>query len=157
MDGGGWQAPGHENTTRRPGAGPQGRAAGPARAEPVRRQWQGRLADLDAVGVDAQIVGPMPMHGYWAEPGLAVRLTRAINEAVAAHCAEGQGRLHGLGTLPLQHPAIAARELEHAVLALGLKGVSVSTNVDGHELADPAFDPVWAAAAGLGAVVFIHP
>ena len=40
---------------------------------------------------------------------------------------------------------------------LGLKGVSVSTNVDGRELADPAFDPVWEAAADLGAVVFIHP
>ena len=40
---------------------------------------------------------------------------------------------------------------------LGLKGVSVSTNVDGRELADPAFDPVWEAASGLGAVVFIHP
>jgi predicted TIM-barrel fold metal-dependent hydrolase len=80
-----------------------------------------------------------------------------INEAVAAHCAQGQGRLHGLGTLPLQHPDIAVRELERAVGELGLKGVSVSTNVNGRELADPLFDPVWEAAADLGAVVFIHP
>lgn len=49
------------------------------------------------------------------------------------------------------------RELERAVTGLGLKGVSVSTSVDGRELADPSFDPVWEAAAGLGAVVFIHP
>jgi predicted TIM-barrel fold metal-dependent hydrolase len=129
----------------------------------IRRVWPQltdagrRLADLDAIGVDAQIVGPMPMHRYWAEPELAVKLTTVINEAVAAHCAQGQGRLHGLGTLPLQHPAIAVRELERAVVELGLKGVSVSTNVDGRELADPLFDPVWAAADDLGAVVFIHP
>jgi predicted TIM-barrel fold metal-dependent hydrolase len=129
----------------------------------IRRVWPQltdvgrRLADLDAIGVDAQIVGPMPMHRYWAEPELAVKLTTVINEAVAAHCADGRGRLHGLGTLPLQHPAIAVRELERAVGELGLKGVSVSTNVDGRELADPRFDPVWAAAADLGAVVFIHP
>jgi aminocarboxymuconate-semialdehyde decarboxylase len=116
-----------------------------------------RLADLDAIGVDAQVVGPMPMHRYWAEPELAVKLSMVINEAVAAHCAHGQGRLHGLGTLPLQHPAIAVRELERAVGELGLKGVSVSTNVDGRELADPLFTPVWEAAADLGAVVFIHP
>src|SRR5580692_6878727 len=96
-----------------------------------------RLADLDAIGVDVQIVGPMPMHRYWAEPELAVKLTTVINEAVAAHCALGRGRLYGLGTLPLQHPAIAVRELERAVRELGLKGVSVSTNVDGSELADP--------------------
>jgi aminocarboxymuconate-semialdehyde decarboxylase len=129
----------------------------------IRRVWpqltdvERRLADLDANGVDVQIVGPMPMHRYWAGPELAVKLTAVINEAVAAHCAHGRGRLYGLGTLPLQHPAIAVRELERAVGELGLKGVSVSTYVDGRELADPDFDPVWAAAADLGAVVFIHP
>jgi len=116
-----------------------------------------RLADLDAIGVDAQVVGPMPMHRYWAGPELAAKLTAVTNEAVAAHCAQGQGRLHGLGTLPLQHPALAVRELERAVRELGLRGVSVSTNVDGRELADARFDPVWEAAADLGAVVFIHP
>ena len=116
-----------------------------------------RLADLDAIGVDMQVVGPMPMHRYWAEPDLAAKLTMTINEAVAAHCAEGEERLLGLGTIPLQHPALAVRELERAVSGLGLKGVSVSTNVDGRELADAAFDPVWEAAASLGAVVFIHP
>jgi predicted TIM-barrel fold metal-dependent hydrolase len=116
-----------------------------------------RLADLDAMGVGVQVVGPMPMHRYWAEPELAEKLTATVNEAVAAHCADGAGRLHGIGTLPLQHPDLAVRELERAVRELGLKGVSVSTNVAGRELADPAFDPIWEAAADLGAVIFIHP
>jgi aminocarboxymuconate-semialdehyde decarboxylase len=129
----------------------------------LRRVWpqltsvERRLADLDAIGVDRQLVGPMPMHRYWAESALAAKLTAVTNEAVAAHCASGAGRLYGLGTLPLQHPGLAVRELGRAVTELGLKGVSVSTNVDGRELADAAFDPVWEAAAGLGAVVFIHP
>jgi aminocarboxymuconate-semialdehyde decarboxylase len=129
----------------------------------IQRVWpqltsvQRRLADLDAIGVDVQVVGPMPMHRYWAEPGLAAKLTITINEAIASHCAQGQGRLCGLGTLPLQHPDLAVRELERAVRDLGLKGVSVSTSVDGRELADPLFDPVWEAAASLRAVVFIHP
>jgi aminocarboxymuconate-semialdehyde decarboxylase len=129
----------------------------------IQRVWpqltsvERRLADLDAIGVDVQVVGPMPMHRYWAEPGLAAKLTGTINEAITAHCASGRGRLYGLGTVPLQHPGLAVRELERAVRELGLKGVSVSTNVDGRELADPRFDPVWEAAADLGAVVFIHP
>jgi hypothetical protein len=62
-------------------------------------------------------------------------------------------------------PATAARGVgtaltgtpRRAVGELGLKGVSVSTNVAGRELADPAFDPAWEAAADLGAVIFIHP
>jgi aminocarboxymuconate-semialdehyde decarboxylase len=129
----------------------------------IKRVWpqltsvEQRLADLDAIGVDIQLVGPMPMHRYWADPELAVKLTTTINEAVAAHCAQGQGRLYGLGTVPLQHPGLAVRELERAIGELGLKGISVSTNVDGRELADRAFDPVWEAAAALGVVVFIHP
>jgi predicted TIM-barrel fold metal-dependent hydrolase len=129
----------------------------------IKRVWpqltsaERRLADLDAIGVDIQLVGPMPMHRYWAGPELAVKLTTTINEAVAAHCAQGQGRLYGLGTVPLQHPGLAVRELERAIGELGLKGISESTNDDGRELADRAFDPVWEAAAALGAVVFIHP
>jgi len=116
-----------------------------------------RLADLAEMGVDVQVVGPMPMHRYWAEPDLAARLAAVTNEAVAAHCADSEGRLVGLGTIPLQHPDLAVRVLERAMGELGLAGVSVSTNVDGRELADMAFDPVWEAAAGLGAVIFIHP
>ena len=116
-----------------------------------------RLADLDAIGVDRQVISPVPVHRYWAEPELAGQLTTVVNEAIAAHCAAGRGRLIGFGTLPLQHPRLAVRELSRAVGDLGLRGVSVGAFVDGRELADPAFDPVWAAAAGLGAVVFIHP
>ncbi|MEU9265839.1 amidohydrolase family protein [Streptomyces sp. NPDC048251] len=116
-----------------------------------------RLADLDAMGVDAQVVGPMPMHHYWADPATAARLARTVNEAVAAHCAAAPARLHGLGTVPLQHPDLAVRLLAEAVGELGLHGISVSTTVHGRELADPAHDPVWRAAEERGAVVFVHP
>ncbi|MGW0712677.1 amidohydrolase family protein [Streptomyces sp. NPDC002643] len=116
-----------------------------------------RLADLDAMGVDIQVVGPMPMHHYWADEDLAVRLTRTVNEAVAAHCAEAPARLYGLGTVPLQHPLLAVELLDEAVSTHGLYGVSVSTTVDGRELADPVHDPVWRRAEESGAVVFVHP
>lgn len=116
-----------------------------------------RLSDMASSQVTHQIVGPMPMHRYWADPELALALSRTVNEAVALHCAAAPGQLRGLGTLPIQHPDLAVSELEYAMRDLGLRGVSVSTNVDGRELADPDFDVVWEAAAELGAVVFIHP
>ncbi|MGW1714925.1 amidohydrolase family protein [Streptomyces sp. NPDC002156] len=116
-----------------------------------------RLADLDAMGVDAQVVGPMPMHHYWADTDLAARLSQTVNEAVAAHCAEAPERLYGLGTVPLQHPDLAVALLGEAVVDHGLYGISVSTTVEGRELADPAHDMVWQRAEELGAVVFVHP
>ncbi|WP_330302606.1 MULTISPECIES: amidohydrolase family protein [unclassified Streptomyces] len=118
---------------------------------------EARLADLDAMGVDIQVVGPMPMHHYWADADLAVRLARTVNEAVTAHCAQAPERLYGLGTVPLQHPDLAVALLDKAVTEYGLYGISVSTTVDGRELADPAHDPVWEKAEELGAVVFVHP
>ncbi|WP_328685173.1 amidohydrolase family protein [Streptomyces sp. NBC_00343] len=116
-----------------------------------------RLADLDAMGVDIQVVGPMPMHHYWADPDLAIHLARTVNAAVAAHCATAPDRLYGLGTVPLQHPDLAVALLDQAVNDHGLYGVSVSTTVDGRELADPAHDVVWQRAEELGVVVFVHP
>ncbi|MFC8435767.1 amidohydrolase family protein [Streptomyces sp. NPDC057253] len=116
-----------------------------------------RLAGLDAMGVDIQVVGPMPMHHYWAGLDLATDLARAVNEAVAEHCAAAPERLYGLGTVPLQHPDLAVALLDRAVTDQGLYGISVSTTVDGRELADPAHDDVWRKAEELGAVVFVHP
>jgi predicted TIM-barrel fold metal-dependent hydrolase len=116
-----------------------------------------RLADLDAMGVDIQVVGPMPMHHYWAEQDLAVRLARTVNQAVAAHCAQQPGRLYGLGTVPLQHPDLAVALLDKAITEYGLYGISVSTTVEGRELADPRHDELWQKAEELGAVVFVHP
>ncbi|HWC81996.1 MAG TPA: amidohydrolase family protein [Pseudonocardiaceae bacterium] len=116
-----------------------------------------RLSDMDGMGIDIQVVGPMPMHHYWAMPAPAERFARVTNEAIAAHCATNPVRLLGLGTVPLQHAGLAVNLLTEAVTELGLRGISVSTNVDGRELADPRHEPVWARAAELGAVVFVHP
>jgi len=116
-----------------------------------------RLAAMAAQGIDVQAVGPMPMHHYWADRDLASKLTRVKNDAIAAHCAAAPDRLLGIGTIPLQHPDLAVAALTEAVTGLGFRGVTVSTNVDGRELADPRHDPVWARAEELGAVVLIHP
>jgi predicted TIM-barrel fold metal-dependent hydrolase len=131
------------------------------RVGPLMTDVSRRLAAMDAMGVDIQVVQPMPMHHYWAGPALAAAYTRAVNEAIAAHCALAPGRLAGLGTVPLQHPDLAVASLVHAV-ELGLTGVCTGSHVAGpvqpdRELADPAHEPFWTAAEELGAVVLIHP
>jgi Amidohydrolase len=57
----------------------------------------------------------------------------------------------------LQHPALAAEQLEDAVKRLGLRGTLIGGSVNGEELSDPRFHPFWAKAEELGVVVFIHP
>jgi aminocarboxymuconate-semialdehyde decarboxylase len=57
----------------------------------------------------------------------------------------------------LQHPDLAAQQLEDATKRLGLRGVSIGGHVNGEDLSLPKYDPFWAKAAELGALVFMHP
>lgn len=117
-----------------------------------------RLADMDATGIDVQVISPSPnQYYYWADISLASEIVRLQNENIATLCAAYPDRLAGLGTVALQHPDLACQQLEHAVTTLGLKGVEISTSINGKDLSDPSFLPFWDKAEALGAVVFIHP
>jgi aminocarboxymuconate-semialdehyde decarboxylase len=136
----------HNNASMLPTAGPR-----------LTRVEQ-RLADMDAMGVDVQVISPSPtQYYYWADADLAREIVGVQNDAIAQLCREHPTRLAGLGTIALQHPSLACEQLEHAIKSLGLKGVEISTSVNGLELDDPALRPFWAKAEALAAVVFIHP
>jgi len=94
-----------------------------------------RIADLDAMGIDLQLV----------------------NYGRAAFVAARPDRFIGLGSVPMPDGNAAAAELERAMTSLKLKGVQILTNVAGKELPDPAFAPFWRKAEELGAVVLLHP
>lgn len=119
---------------------------------------EARLATMDAMGIDVQAVSPVPtQYHYWAEREVAEKIVAAANDGIAAICATRPDRFVGLGSIAMQFPELAADQLEHAMHRLHLKGVIISTAVNGAELADPRFGVFWAKAEALGAVVFIHP
>jgi aminocarboxymuconate-semialdehyde decarboxylase len=119
-----------------------------------------RMRDFDAMGLDAQVISPAPPQCYYAvPPEVGVKAARLVNEGVAAIAAKMRDRIPAaMGSVPLQAGGeAAAAELEYAVNTLGLKGVEVLAHVGEKELSDPSFEPFWAKAEALGAVVFIHP
>lgn len=116
-----------------------------------------RLSRMDRSRVDIQAVSPSPQQFYWAEPALGGRLARLQNEHIAELVSRKPARLVGLGSVPLQDPALAAEELRYLTGQLGLRGVQISTFLPGVELGDRSMEPFWEAAAGLGVVVFVHP
>jgi aminocarboxymuconate-semialdehyde decarboxylase len=119
-----------------------------------------RMRDFDAMGLDAQVVSPAPPQCYYAvPPEIGIKAARLVNEGVAAIAARQRDRIPAaMGSVPLQAGgAAAAEELEYAMKTLGLKGVEVLAHVGDLELSDPSFEPFWAKAEALGAVVFIHP
>jgi aminocarboxymuconate-semialdehyde decarboxylase len=117
-----------------------------------------RIAVLDAQNIDIQVVAPVPNQCYYMARGEhAAKVSRLVNDGMAAWVGEKPDRLAGLGTAPLQEPQLAVTELEYAVGKLGLKGVQILTNVEGEEISSDRFEPFWAKAEELGAVVMLHP
>jgi aminocarboxymuconate-semialdehyde decarboxylase len=111
---------------------------------------------LGAQGIDCGLFGPlMDVAGYALPPAQGAAWSRAQNEALAASLA-GSAH-HGLATVPLQDPKLAAEALIVAVKSLGLRGAMIDPNALGRPLGDPAFDPFWRAAADLAAPVILHP
>jgi aminocarboxymuconate-semialdehyde decarboxylase len=117
-----------------------------------------RLADLDAMGLDVQVVKPPPPQCYYAVPlDIAVQAARMVNEGIAEFVGKRPDRLKGFGTVPMPDGNEAAKELDRCVTQLGFRGVQILTNVNGRELSDWAFAPFWKRAEELGVLVVIHP
>jgi aminocarboxymuconate-semialdehyde decarboxylase len=122
--------------------------------------WDGatRVAECDRFGVDVQVLSTVPvMFSYWAKPEHGLTVARFLNDHLAGVVAEHPKRFVGLGTLPLQAPELAVKELERCVRTLGFAGVQIGSHVNAWNLSAPELFPVFEAAAELGASVFIHP
>lgn len=117
-----------------------------------------RLKDMDAMGVDIQVISSnLPNSAYWADGRTGQAVARACNEGIAEFVAARPDRFVGIGAVPLQDIRRSVRELDHAVNGLGLRGVIIPSNIRNRDLGEARFRPFWARAEALGAVVYIHP
>jgi len=117
---------------------------------------QDRIRAMDEQGIDMEALSINP-YWYKADRDLARQIIQVQNEKLAEICAEQPDRFVAFATVALQHPDLAAEQLEEAVRKLGLRGTLIVGSVNGEELAAPKFHPFWAKAEELGALVFIHP
>src|SRR5438045_3889500 len=116
-----------------------------------------RIKVMDEQGIDIEALSINPVFWYKAEPDLAGQVVKLQNEKLAELCAAQPDRFVGLASVALQHPDLAAEQLEQAVKQLGLRGALIGGSVNGEELSDQKYHPFWAKAEQLGALIFIHP
>jgi aminocarboxymuconate-semialdehyde decarboxylase len=117
-----------------------------------------RIEECDRHGVGVQVLSTVPvMFSYWARPEHTHDLSRLLNDHLAAVVRQFPKRFVGLGTLPMQAPDLAIRELERCMVELGLRGVEIGSHVNGMNLDHPSLFPVFEAAERLEAAVFVHP
>ena len=116
-----------------------------------------RLARLENMGVDLQLVSPIANFTTWPGGAADVELARALNESTATCVAESGGRFAGLAALALGEPARAVEELGQAVEEHGFVGVLVGTYAGDRPLDHPSLEPVFAEVERRGLVLLMHP
>jgi aminocarboxymuconate-semialdehyde decarboxylase len=115
-----------------------------------------RLGDMNHDGVDMQVLSINPFW-YGTDEKLAADICEVQNAGMEKMCGSFPGRFAGFGTVALQHPELAAEQLETAMKKHGLKGAMIGGSINGDELSNRKFDPFWKKAEQLGAVIFMHP
>ncbi len=116
------------------------------------------LEQAAAAGVSHLLLSPwILLVPVAADANDAVRICRVQNESLAQAAEDSGGRVFGLGAVPLQDATRAATELAALMALPGMRGVEVPASLAGSYLGEDRFTPFWEAAAGTGAVVFVHP
>jgi predicted TIM-barrel fold metal-dependent hydrolase len=118
-----------------------------------------RLADMDANGIDLQVISHAPPAAQALGGAEALARAREANDLLAEAVRAHPGRFAGFATLPTADPRAAADELERATGELGFVGALVHSTLgsNGAFLDDPSFEPLLERFERLGMPLYLHP
>jgi 5-carboxyvanillate decarboxylase len=127
----------------------------------VRRRLQDlgseRLADMDAAGIDHQVLALTSPGTQVFDADTAHGLAVLANDVAAQAVRDHPERFSALAAVAFQDPARAVEELRRAVEELGLKGVILNSHIDGEYIDAPRFSPILEAAESLDVPIYLHP
>jgi len=116
-----------------------------------------RLAAMDRVGIDVEVLSVSTPNVFFAEGAGQVEVARIVNDAYAELIAQHPKRFKGFASIPMDAPDAALRELDRALGELKLNGVVLLSNIRGRALTDPAYRPFFEEANRRRVCLFVHP
>ena len=116
-----------------------------------------RIKDMDAVGIDVQVLSQGAPGVQRFEPELAIELANSANARLFDACQRHPTRFAGFATLPSPAPEAAADELERTVIEYGFKGGMVHGLTNGEFIDQKKYWPIFKRAEKLGVPIYLHP
>jgi hypothetical protein len=117
----------------------------------------GRIAEMDAAGIDVQVLSLTSPGTEQLEPSEAITLAREANDCVADAVRRYPSRFAGFAALPTGAPDAAVAELERTIREYGFKGAMINGHVRGRYLDDRFFWPILERAQSLNVPIYLHP
>ncbi len=117
-----------------------------------------RMADCDRDDVHVQVLSIVPiLFYYWAKGEDAYETSRYFNDFIAETVSRNPTRFIGIGTVPLQDPDLAIKEMERCMNDLGMVGIEIGSHVNDWNLNATELFPFFEACEKTGASLFVHP
>lgn len=116
-----------------------------------------RLREMDANGVDMQVLSHTAPSTQKLRGAEGVALSRRVNDRLAAAIRRHPSRFAGFAALPTDDPGAAADELKRCVEELGFKGAMLHGLNSGEWLDGQRFWPIYARAEALDVPIYMHP
>ena len=116
-----------------------------------------RIADMDADGIDMQVISITSPGVQVFGPGMATELAADANDVLSAAVEKHPTRFAGLAAVAPNAPEVAAREIERAVQQLDMRGVLINSHTGGEYLDDKKYWPIFESAEANDAPIYLHP
>src|SRR3989475_1217878 len=116
-----------------------------------------RLADMDRVGIDVEVVSLSTPNVFFADEKHQPEIAMMVNDAYAELIAKHPKRFKGFASIPMDAPDAALEELHRAIDELKLNGVILLSNIRGKALTAPKYRPFFEEANRMKLCIFLHP
>ncbi len=122
------------------------------------KEMSARLRQMDAAGVQWQILSATPQSPWLDDAAAAVEAARMVNDIYAGLIEKYPGRFKAYAAVPFFQPEEAIAETARALDELGFLGVAVNTlPSETRALTDSEFEPLFEELNRREAVLYIHP
>lgn len=116
------------------------------------------IQDMDRHNVNKMVLCTVPvLFNYWMKiEDHALEWVQMINDHLIQVQIDYPERFISLGTLPMQFPNLAIKEL-HRLKKAGISGVEIGSHIEDKNLDHSDFFPIWQTCEELNISVMVHP